>query len=129
MARSGYLKKQGGGAGGYKNWKKRWFILDKEQVRYFEDEKHVQKPLGTVYLDEILSVHQDTEKSTEKMFYFVISVTGRDLLVCTKDLEEGNAWVRCITGMMLLARTETAFLSDTEREEKLRERENSRMKG
>lgn len=129
MARSGYLKKQGGGAGGYKNWKKRWFVLEKDQIRYFEDEKHLQKSLGTVYLDEILDVHQDTEKSTEKGFYFVISVTGRDLLACSKNAEDCNGWIRCITGMMLLARTEAAFLSDAARDDLLKERENSRMKG
>lgn len=104
-------------------------MLDKEQIRYFEDEKHLQKPLGTVYLDEILDVRPDAERTTEKVFYFVISVTGRDLLVSSKISEDCNAWLRCITGMMLLARTEAAFLSDAERDGQLKERENSRMKG
>eukprot|EP01127_Copromyxa_protea_P000606 TRINITY_DN1051_c0_g2_i3.p1 TRINITY_DN1051_c0_g2~~TRINITY_DN1051_c0_g2_i3.p1 ORF type:complete len:646 (-),score=76.85 TRINITY_DN1051_c0_g2_i3:1099-3036(-) len=129
LMRSGYLKKQGGGAGGYKNWKKRLFVLDKEQIQYFEDEKHLQKPLGTVYLDEIISVHQDTEKSTEKAFYFVISVTGRDLLASCKTAEDCDGWLRCINGMMLLAKTEAVFVSENDREEKQKVRENSRMKG
>ena len=32
----GWLTKQGGGKGGWKNWKKRWFVIKKNSLDYFE---------------------------------------------------------------------------------------------
>jgi hypothetical protein len=90
------LKKQGGGAGGYKNWKKRWFVLDAEKITYYESEKTLDKSLGSIYLDEMIETKpelgsgdsngkDEKDKKEKKNSSFYIQVPGRKLLLRCND--------------------------------------------
>lgn len=39
---SGFLNKRGGSMGGFKTWKKRWFVLSKEGLAYYHDKNAAQ---------------------------------------------------------------------------------------
>ncbi len=67
VKKSGILKKLGGGDGGRKNWKERYFVLE-ENLYYYDNEdvyKSGGKPLGKVNLNAYFASKSDNEADFE----------------------------------------------------------------
>jgi len=47
ITKAGFLTKQGDII---QSWKRRWFILQGTSLKYFKDDKHLQKPKGIIDL-------------------------------------------------------------------------------
>jgi len=82
----GYLNKQGGGEGGHKNWKKRFFVLDNPEGKldYFTDEGAYQKgkpPLGTLKLDIYKAKAEFVEEGKKPSFEFAILAYPKSMTV------------------------------------------------
>jgi len=120
LVRSGWLKKQGGGSGGTKNWKERWFVLDAEKVSYYETDKKLKKPLGIIFLDLILECKVEKSLTDEEKgkYGFYIEVPGRKLLLTTKDEESFKGWLQSLNLLASLSHQEDKFLTNAERDAK-----------
>ena len=72
------LDKQGGGAGGHKNWKARYFVLS-DHLYYYNDQAHFAKepknPLGRIALNAYFV--SKTEDSTT--FEFCVNAYPKSL--------------------------------------------------
>eukprot|EP00732_Lithocolla_globosa_P003573 Lithocolla_globosa_v1_NODE_2925_length_1821_cov_26.362401.p1 type:complete len:425 gc:universal NODE_2925_length_1821_cov_26.362401:1413-139(-) len=83
-----------------KNWKRRFFVLDKENkvLKYFETENSPQ-PKGTISLQGY--VVADAEEITGKSFSFQISKTGaRTYYMVAERLDEKESWMRCLSSCL-----------------------------
>lgn len=94
----GYLDKQGGGQStlGRKNWKRRWFILDKLSLTYqTRPESHNAK--GRI-LAEDMKLVRDGDKS--KPTQFVLVTKNRELVIEANNTELKNEWMKRLTNLI-----------------------------
>ena len=83
--------------GNIKNWKKRWFVLEKGHLYYYKD-KIAVKPKGDIVLQSVTVVKVPFEKSG-KLNSFLIATRGtlkregRDYLIYCDTPEECDEWV------------------------------------
>ncbi|XP_041055303.1 dual adapter for phosphotyrosine and 3-phosphotyrosine and 3-phosphoinositide isoform X2 [Carcharodon carcharias] len=88
--KEGYLTKQGGRV---KSWKTRWFILHRNELKYFKD-KMSTEPIKTLDLTECTGVQFDY--SQEKINCFCLVFPERTYYVCTKTGVEADEWIKLI---------------------------------
>ena len=94
----GYLQKLGGAEGGRQNWKKRFFVLDKD-LAYYDSEAQYEKgkdPKGVVVLD----CHYACQVEGTEL-EFAVHAYPRTLQCKAADPEELHEWVamlqKCLT--------------------------------
>ena len=97
----GYLNKQGGGEGGHKNWKKRFFVLDNPEGKldYFADEGAYQKgkpPLGTLKLDIYKAKAEFVEEGKKSGFEFSILAYPKSMTLRGADEEDMLSWLNTL---------------------------------
>ncbi|XP_078063049.1 dual adapter for phosphotyrosine and 3-phosphotyrosine and 3-phosphoinositide [Mustelus asterias] len=88
--KEGYLTKQGGRV---KSWKTRWFILHRNELKYFKD-KMSTEPIKTLNLTECTGVQFDY--SQEKINCFCLVFPERTYYMCTKTGVEADEWIKLI---------------------------------
>lgn len=85
----GWLVKQGHIV---KSWKRRWFILDNQFLRYYKKEDDI-KCLGELDMTQY-SVGPAEIEGTEISFLFKIYQPGHTLYLQAADLDEYNTWIQ-----------------------------------
>eukprot|EP01104_Vermistella_antarctica_P013859 TRINITY_DN4266_c0_g1_i1.p1 TRINITY_DN4266_c0_g1~~TRINITY_DN4266_c0_g1_i1.p1 ORF type:complete len:957 (-),score=227.24 TRINITY_DN4266_c0_g1_i1:171-2777(-) len=88
FGRQGYLSKKGAKR---RNWQTRWFILNKEKLRYFKMPSDTS-PKGEIVVSEI----QKVEASEHKAHCISIHCAGREFLVCAKNQPDQEGWIASI---------------------------------
>ncbi|XP_072112578.1 dual adapter for phosphotyrosine and 3-phosphotyrosine and 3-phosphoinositide isoform X1 [Mobula birostris] len=88
--KEGYLTKQGGRV---KTWKTRWFILHRNELKYFKD-KMSTEPIKTLDLTECTGVQFDY--SQERINCFCLVFPERTYYMCTKTGIEADEWIKLI---------------------------------
>lgn len=92
--KEGYLIKQGGRV---KNWKNRWFILHRNELKYFKDQLSPE-PIRTLDLSECRAVQFDY--SHEKVNCFCLVFPVRTYYLCAKTGAEADEWIKIIRWKM-----------------------------
>ncbi|KAK2959225.1 putative pleckstrin homology domain-containing family O [Blattamonas nauphoetae] len=108
MSKQGWITKEGGQL--FKNWKKRYAVLDQSQgtLTYFETDKPNQKALGVVSIRGSTIKSYDT-KTKGKDNLFMISSAGRDFYAFAETKEEQESWVKSLQDA---SKTDTQSISD-----------------
>ncbi|XP_073691203.1 dual adapter for phosphotyrosine and 3-phosphotyrosine and 3-phosphoinositide [Garra rufa] len=88
--KEGYLVKQGAFI---KNWKQRWFILNRNELKYFKD-KMVVEPIRTLDLTECSAVQFDY--SQERVNCFCLVFPERTFYLCAKSGAEADEWIKIL---------------------------------
>ena len=91
MLKSGVLKKLGGGDGGHKNWKDRYFVLT-DHLAYYKDWEAFQRkgePLGTVTLNSYFAA--PVEGSTN--FEFAVHAYPKSLVCRALSVSDMEEWI------------------------------------
>ncbi|XP_067850609.1 dual adapter for phosphotyrosine and 3-phosphotyrosine and 3-phosphoinositide [Heptranchias perlo] len=88
--KEGYLTKQGGRV---KSWKTRWFILHRNEMKYFKD-KMSTEPIKILDLTECTGIQFDY--SQEKVNCFCLVFPERTYYMCTKTGVEADEWIKLI---------------------------------
>ena len=95
--KGGYLIKRGHLI---KNWKRRWFQLEKQNLSYFEAKPHLihnpnPKPKGVLDLTETLQFI--TEDHTVKQpFCFAIVLTRKTFSICADNAVDYHSWIEAL---------------------------------
>lgn len=82
-----------------KNWKKRWFVVDKTEIRYYVKEKEAE-PFGDGLKGQVSIVFATIESVVEKddkgntIDVVVVRNSDKDLFLTFAEAEEADAWVR-----------------------------------
>ncbi|KAJ5080161.1 hypothetical protein M0811_14106 [Anaeramoeba ignava] len=97
IIKTGYLTKQGGG---YKTWRKRWFILKKDNtISYYKNQKSQQNPLGVISLDGAYCLKVKNPKNS----FQIVHSNRRKFLIQAKTPNECEDWVQTIQTQILSA--------------------------
>ncbi|XP_066576716.1 dual adapter for phosphotyrosine and 3-phosphotyrosine and 3-phosphoinositide [Amia ocellicauda] len=88
--KEGYLVKQGGII---KNWKTRWFTLNRNELKYFKD-KMFEEPIRTLDLKECSAVQFDY--SQDKVNCFCLVFPERTFYLCAKSGVEADEWIKIL---------------------------------
>uniref|UniRef100_W5N169 Dual adaptor of phosphotyrosine and 3-phosphoinositides n=1 Tax=Lepisosteus oculatus TaxID=7918 RepID=W5N169_LEPOC len=88
--KEGYLIKQGAII---KNWKTRWFTLNRNELKYFKD-KMFDEPIRTLDLKECSAVQFDY--SQEKVNCFCLVFPERTFYLCAKTGVEADEWIKIL---------------------------------
>lgn len=75
------------------NWKARWFVLCKNQLKYFKI-KGDELPIRTLDLDECLSIKEDLDCS--KANAFKLEMPGRTFLISASSAKEKDDWLQVL---------------------------------
>ena len=90
----GMLGKQGGGSGGHKNWKNRYFVLT-EHLAYYTDQaafaKDPKKPLGIVSLNCFYC-----SAAPGDTFDLILNAYPKSLVLRAASKEERDDWMAAI---------------------------------
>ncbi|XP_069486820.1 dual adapter for phosphotyrosine and 3-phosphotyrosine and 3-phosphoinositide [Ambystoma mexicanum] len=92
--KEGYLIKQGGRV---KTWKTRWFILHRNELKYFKDQLS-SEPIRTLDLAECSAVQFDY--SQEKVNCFCLVFPLRTYYMCAKTGAEADEWIKILRWKM-----------------------------
>ncbi|XP_069086335.1 dual adapter for phosphotyrosine and 3-phosphotyrosine and 3-phosphoinositide isoform X2 [Pleurodeles waltl] len=92
--KEGYLIKQGGRV---KSWKNRWFILHRNELKYFKDQLS-SEPIRTLDLTECSAVQFDY--SQEKVNCFCLVFPFRTYYMCAKTGAEADEWIKILRWKM-----------------------------
>ena len=91
----GILGKLGGGAGGHKNWKNRYFVLT-DHLAYYTDQatfaKDPTKTLGVISLNCFFCSKMDGAESND----FQVNAYPKSLVLRAANADERQAWIDCI---------------------------------
>jgi hypothetical protein len=93
------LKKLGGGDGGHKNWKDRYFVLT-DHLAYYRDWDSFQrkdKPLGIVTLNSYFAA--PVEGSTN--FEFAVHAYPKSLVCRASNVSDMEEWIESLTNMVM----------------------------
>ena len=105
--RSGWIFKKGGLI---KSTKKRWLILNDEEIMYYESLSATNDPpIDRIYL-RVVTCAENTNKvepiKSRNYFEFLIkTTTGRDYQMYAETEEERNLWVDAINKIMHAKKT------------------------
>eukprot|EP00042_Codosiga_hollandica_P058203 m.874229 g.874229 ORF g.874229 m.874229 type:complete len:341 (+) comp59796_c0_seq19:555-1577(+) len=90
VSKEGYLTKLGRI---HKSWKTRWFVLWKDQLKYFKD-RGASESVGSVDLRACTAVEPDT--SMQKLYCFKLVSADRTLVMFASTQSEMDGWVKCL---------------------------------
>lgn len=93
-SKEGYLTKQGGMV---KNWKARWFVLCKSELKYYKT-KMDEQPIRTLDLDKCFGVEEDFECGKENTFR--IEMPGRTFRIYANSEKDKNSWLQILKWKM-----------------------------
>ncbi|XP_018419779.1 PREDICTED: dual adapter for phosphotyrosine and 3-phosphotyrosine and 3-phosphoinositide [Nanorana parkeri] len=99
--KEGYLTKQGGRV---KTWKTRWFILSRNELKYYKDQM-AQEPIKTLDLTECSAVQFDY--SQERVNCFCLVFPLRTFYLCAKTGAEADEWIKILRWKMSQIRRQT----------------------
>ncbi|KAJ7991042.1 hypothetical protein DPEC_G00293140 [Dallia pectoralis] len=88
--KEGYLIKLGAFV---KNWKQRWFTLNRNELKYFKD-KTFDEPIRTLDLTACSAIQFDY--SQDKVNCFCLVFPERTFYLCAKTGVEADEWIRII---------------------------------
>uniref|UniRef100_A0A8C9RXD7 Dual adapter for phosphotyrosine and 3-phosphotyrosine and 3-phosphoinositide n=1 Tax=Scleropages formosus TaxID=113540 RepID=A0A8C9RXD7_SCLFO len=88
--KEGYLVKQGAIV---KNWKMRWFTLNRNELKYFKD-KMFDEPIRTLDLTACSAVQFDY--SQERVNCFCLVFPERTFYLCAKTGVEADEWIKIL---------------------------------
>ncbi|XP_064190868.1 dual adapter for phosphotyrosine and 3-phosphotyrosine and 3-phosphoinositide [Anguilla rostrata] len=88
--KEGYLVKQGALV---KNWKTRWFTLNRNELKYFKD-KTFDEPIRTLDLTSCSAVQFDY--SQERVNCFCLVFPERTFYLCAKTGVEADEWIKIL---------------------------------
>ncbi|EGC32113.1 hypothetical protein DICPUDRAFT_38849 [Dictyostelium purpureum] len=86
----GYLTKEGGG---FKSWKKRWFILRGGDLSYYKT-KGETVPLGIIHLNT--SGHIKNSDRKKRVNGFEVQTPSRTYFLCSETEEERTKWIEIL---------------------------------
>ncbi|XP_078532212.1 dual adapter for phosphotyrosine and 3-phosphotyrosine and 3-phosphoinositide [Lissotriton helveticus] len=92
--KEGYLVKQGGRV---KSWKNRWFILHRNELKYFKDQLS-SEPIRTLDLTECSAVQFDYSQDRVNCFCLVFPL--RTYYMCAKTGAEADEWIKILRWKM-----------------------------
>mmetsp|Transcript_31749 Transcript_31749/g.49677 ORF Transcript_31749/g.49677 Transcript_31749/m.49677 type:complete len:594 (-) Transcript_31749:28-1809(-) len=99
VIQQGWLHKKGGGKslGGRANWTKRWFVLSKQKLDYYTDEK-LSVLKGSVWIDDELLNYSGfkIEIERDKKHTFVMSLPNRQFEMQASNDGEMNSWIQIL---------------------------------
>jgi len=96
---TGWMTKQGGG---YKSWKRRWFILKGDKLYYYKSQKDLDIT-GVVELNKESQVRKEPKKRSKHCFA-VNSVGGRTFFMFPDKEPETDVWITQITKQIEILR-------------------------
>eukprot|EP00002_Diphylleia_rotans_P019141 TRINITY_DN3704_c0_g1_i3.p1 TRINITY_DN3704_c0_g1~~TRINITY_DN3704_c0_g1_i3.p1 ORF type:complete len:974 (+),score=196.84 TRINITY_DN3704_c0_g1_i3:59-2980(+) len=105
----GYLIKQGIKV---KTWKKRWFVMNHDYVRYHETPMEVQ-PLGTILLQDVICVAVPKESELSKPLSIKVATNARTYFMVAEEKKEFDEWLVALRCFMLVH--PTRILNNTEK--------------
>ncbi|XP_044022321.1 dual adapter for phosphotyrosine and 3-phosphotyrosine and 3-phosphoinositide isoform X1 [Siniperca chuatsi] len=88
--KEGYLVKQGAIV---KNWKQRWFTLNRYELKYFKD-KMCEEPIRTLDLRACSAVQFDY--SQDRVNCFCLVFPERTFYLCAKTGVEADEWIKIL---------------------------------
>ncbi|CAN0142974.1 unnamed protein product [Lampetra planeri] len=88
--KSGYMVKQGGRV---KSWKKRWFVLERNELKYYNNQAD-DKPIDTLRLSRCSKVEQDISQNKGNCFRMVFP--ERTYYMHTTTPEEREHWMELL---------------------------------
>uniref|UniRef100_A0A669BY21 Dual adapter for phosphotyrosine and 3-phosphotyrosine and 3-phosphoinositide n=1 Tax=Oreochromis niloticus TaxID=8128 RepID=A0A669BY21_ORENI len=88
--KEGFLVKQGAIV---KNWKQRWFTLNRYELKYFKD-KMCEEPIRTLDLRSCSAVQFDY--SQDKVNCFCLVFPDRTFYLCAKTGVEADEWIKIL---------------------------------
>jgi len=100
--KSGHLTKEG-----YKvrNWKKRWFVLGRENFQYYRNEQSLRSVLGVIQLKEIVKVELAFNRKKKKGNDMIEIYTPRRVYFMFADtIEESVDWKETIERQVNIAK-------------------------
>eukprot|EP00794_Sanderia_malayensis_P017440 gene17440-19184_t len=89
-SKEGYLVKRGAI---HKNWKKRWFTLQKNELKYFRI-KGASKPIRTLNLENALDIREDD--TMDKLNCFALVFPWRTFYFYAGSSREAGEWIRIL---------------------------------
>nr|XP_032825092.1 dual adapter for phosphotyrosine and 3-phosphotyrosine and 3-phosphoinositide-like isoform X2 [Petromyzon marinus] len=96
--KSGYMVKQGGRV---KSWKKRWFVLERNELKYYNNREDT-KPIDTLLISRCSKVQQDISQNKSNCFSLVFP--ERTYYMQTTTSEERQQWMELIQFKMVRPR-------------------------
>eukprot|EP00041_Stephanoeca_diplocostata_P019685 m.428095 g.428095 ORF g.428095 m.428095 type:complete len:635 (-) comp21369_c0_seq2:252-2156(-) len=124
--KTGFLFKQGGG---FKTWKKRFFVLTSSAIAYYTDQTRHQAELkGGVLLEHIKDCKPAESFDTRKPYAISVETNDRRYLFQAKDNEEMASWIDAIKSAWKRALPSTPESSSLESDNKALREEVAKMK-
>jgi len=95
--KEGFMTKQGGGNGGWKNWKKRWFVLKGTTLFYFKTKKD-KDVTGTIELDASSTIQPEPKKKGK--YCFSVGTKTRVFFMYPDSKEEQDSWMNTLKSLI-----------------------------
>ena len=89
-AHNGYLIKQGHFV---KNWKKRWFSLEKNSLSYYKSNARSEDPIKSINLGAIERIIEKDHSYKQSYCFTIITKTGYKLVMQAENETEHKRWV------------------------------------
>lgn len=100
VVKEGYLNKKGGIL---KSWSKRYFMLNKQSLVYFRNEQELSadvksdlRPLGRIFLSDIVSIDAAKEGMERRAFVFTLQTKKRVIYLQAAAVTEQREWIAAI---------------------------------
>jgi RAC serine/threonine-protein kinase len=90
--KEGFLTKEGGG---FKSWKKRWFVLNNGGLSYYKG-KGDTDPLGVIALTSAGRIQPTDRKKKTHAHGFEIPTPARTFYLCAESETDKHAWIEAI---------------------------------
>lgn len=105
VVKEGFLNKKGGIL---KGWSRRYFMLNKQSLVYFRKEQEVSaddaksdlRPMGRIFLSDIVSIGATKEGKHRKEFLFTLHTKKRVICLQAFSGAEQGRWVAAIRGAL-----------------------------
>jgi len=109
VLKSGYLIKRGRVK---KSLKLRWFVLQEQELLYYETPRQLEKPLGSIPIKN--AAVRVWPNNLEDQFYFELTVTDRVYFLIAENYGEMKEWVQELSKATVQVSAENDLLSQAE---------------